>query len=177
MRDGSVAVTRLVSLDDVGTLADLVRRDRDFMRPFEPVRAESYFTADGQEELVRSQLDEHRLGRVLPQVIVDRDGGVVGRVTLVCIERGAFQSGRLGYWVTRAANGRGLATAAVAAMVRAAFDDLGLHRVEAGTLVDNGRSQRVLERNGFVRFGLAPNYLNIAGQWQDHVLFQRLNPA
>jgi ribosomal-protein-alanine N-acetyltransferase len=60
-------------------------------------------------------------------------------------------------------------------MVSLAFDELGLHRVEAGTLLHNVRSQRVLERNGFVRFGVAPSYLRIAGQWRDHALFQRLN--
>ena len=73
--------------------------------------------------------------------------------------------------------GRGLATAAVRDIVGVAFDDLGLHRVQAGTLRDNLRSQRVLERTGFVRFGLAEAYLRIAGRWQDHVLFQLVNPA
>jgi [ribosomal protein S5]-alanine N-acetyltransferase len=34
------------------------------------------------------------------------------------------------------------------------------------------RSQRVLERNGFVRYGMAPNYLNINGRWQDHIMYQ-----
>ena len=34
-----------------------------------------------------------------------------------------------------------------------------------------------LERSGFARFGMAPNYLHIAGQWQDHVLYQLLNSA
>jgi ribosomal-protein-alanine N-acetyltransferase len=37
-------------------------------------------------------------------------------------------------------------------------------------------SQRVLERNGFVRYGLAPAYLEIAGRWQDHVMYQALAP-
>ena len=36
-------------------------------------------------------------------------------------------------------------------------------------------TQRVLERNGFVRFGVAPQYLNIAGKWQDHALYQVLS--
>ena len=57
-----------------------------------------------------------------------------------------------------------------------AFGDLRLHRVEAGTLLHNAGSQRVLERNGFVRYGVAPAYLNIAGSWQDHALYQVLNP-
>jgi ribosomal-protein-alanine N-acetyltransferase len=63
----------------------------------------------------------------------------------------------------------------VAQIVRIAFEELGLHRLEAGTLLHNTASQRVLERNGFTRFGLAPKYLSIAGRWQDHVLFQRIN--
>jgi len=60
-------------------------------------------------------------------------------------------------------------------MMRVAFDELGLHRIQAGTMLHNIGSQRVLERNGFVRFGVAPEYLNIAGKWQDHALYQVLS--
>ena len=60
-------------------------------------------------------------------------------------------------------------------MIELAFGPWGLHRLEAGTLVDNVASQRVLRRNGFEQFGLAPRYLHINGEWRDHVLFQRLN--
>ena len=50
---------------------------------------------------------------------------------------------------------------------RVAFGELGLHRLQAETLLDNVASQKVLERNGFVRIGMAPTYLKIAGRWQD----------
>ena len=89
----------------------------------------------------------------VPHVILDDSGRVVGRITLYEIIRGPFQSGSLGYWVSAKDNGRGLATAAVRDILRLAFDELRLHRVQAGTLLHNVRSQRVLERNGFVRFG------------------------
>ena len=46
--------------------------------------------------------------------------------------------------------------------------------VEAGTLVDNHASQRVLEKNGFERFGLARKLLKINGEWRDHILFERI---
>jgi [ribosomal protein S5]-alanine N-acetyltransferase len=172
-----VPATRLVRLDDAPVLAALVRDNRDFMAPFEPARAEGYFTDRGQLALIRDLLARHEEGRTLPLVILDEDGSVVGRITLNEIVRGPFQSCSLGYWVAASANGRGLATAGVRDIVRVAFEDLGLHRIQAGTLPDNARSQRVLERNGFVRFGLAPAYLRIAGRWQDHVLYQLLNPA
>ena len=70
--------------------------------------------------------------------------------------------------------GRGVATAAVRAVLAVAFDRLGLHRVQAGTLVHNTASRRVLAKNGFAEIGFAPRYIRIAGRWQDHVLHQRL---
>jgi ribosomal-protein-alanine N-acetyltransferase len=83
----------------------------------------------------------------------------------------------MGYWVGASHNGRGYATAAVREIVRVAFEELGLHRVQAETLLHNVRSQRVLEHNGFVRFGMAPAYLKIAGRWQDHAMYQVIAPA
>jgi ribosomal-protein-alanine N-acetyltransferase len=100
------------------------------------------------------------------------EGRVVGRINVNNVVRGSFLSGDLGYWVAEAATGRGVATAAVSVMVRSAFGEDGLHRLQAGTLVDNVASQRVLRRNRFERIGVAPRYLRIAGEWRDHVLFQ-----
>jgi ribosomal-protein-alanine N-acetyltransferase len=84
-----------------------------------------------------------------------------------------LQSASVGYWVGAEHTGRGLATAMVAHALDGAVD-LGLHRVEAGTLVVNVASQRVLARAGFERIGVARDFLFIAGRWQDHVLFQRV---
>jgi [ribosomal protein S5]-alanine N-acetyltransferase len=94
-------------------------------------------------------------------------------VTLSNIVLGPLQSATLGYWVAERVNGRGLATRAVREVSGNAFEDLGLHRLEAATLVDNAPSQRVLEKNGFERIGLARRYLQLAGEWRDHLLFQR----
>jgi ribosomal-protein-alanine N-acetyltransferase len=166
--------TRLITPEDAAVLAELLRANRDFLAPWEPVRSESYFTVAGQRAVAVCALAMYEQGLTAPRVILDEAGQVAGRVNLNDIVRGAFQSASVGYWLSAAANGRGLATAAVRDMVRVAFGELGLHRVEAGTLLHNLRSQRVLERCGFVRFGVAPSYLNIAGKWQDHALYQLL---
>jgi ribosomal-protein-alanine N-acetyltransferase len=168
--------SRLVNPDDAPILAELLRANRDFMAPWEPDRSEEFFTDAGQLAGVKEALDRCERGSMLPHVILDESGRVVGRVTLNQIVRGPFQSCNLGYWLSAADNGRGLTSAAVRHLLAVAFGELGLHRVQAGTLVDNVRSQRVLDRNGFVQFGLAPNYLHIAGSWQDHVLYQVINP-
>jgi ribosomal-protein-alanine N-acetyltransferase len=170
-----MTTTRLVDLDDAAVLAGLVVRNRDFLAPWEPVRPDSYFTVHGQVAVIAEALERFEDRTQVPRVILDETGQVVGRINLNNVVRGAFQSASVGYWLAEEAGGRGLATAAVADMVTLAFELEGLHRLEAGTVRENVRSQAVLERNGFVQFGYAPRYLSIAGRWQDHLLFQRIS--
>lgn len=167
--------TRLVTLDDVPALAEVLCLNRDFLAPWEPIRADAYFTEDGQRRVIKAALEGHKQGSTLPRVILDDSGRLVGRITLSEILRGPAQSCSLGYWVGAADNGRGLASAAVRDIMRVAFDELRLQRIQAGTLLHNVGSQRVLERNGFVRFGVAPSYCKITGEWQDHALYQVVN--
>lgn len=170
--NGRVSITRLITSEDAPALAELLRVNREFLAPWDPRRSDDYFTADGQHAVIQTDLQQHEQGSKLPHVILDDSGCLVGRITLNGIVRGPFQSCSMGYWVSASHNGRGLATKAVREIVRVAFEDLGLHRVQAEALLHNARSQRVLERNGFVQFGMAPEYLNIAGRWQDHAMYQ-----
>lgn len=167
---------RPLTLEDVPALTEQVRLNREFLAPFEPTRDGEYFTEAGQLAIVQATLRQQDDGVTAAYVIHD-DELLVGRITLSEIVRGPLQSCSLGYWVAESHNGGGLASGAVHDVLRAAFDDHRLHRVQAGTLVHNTRSQHVLARNGFVRIGLAPQMLRIAGRWQDHILFQVIAPS
>lgn len=107
-------------------------------------------------------------------MVLARGGSIVGLLTLSSIGRGAFQNAHLGYWIDQGVQGNGVMTAAVGAAADIAKAVLNLHRLEAATLVHNTASQRVLEKNGFESYGTARGYLKIAGQWQDHRMFQRI---
>jgi ribosomal-protein-alanine N-acetyltransferase len=176
-KHGAVTRCRLIEPYDAPALAGLLRVNREFLAPWEPARTEAYFTNEGQQAVIAAALAEHAQGRSLPYVIADDHGRLLGRITLSGIVRGSFLSCSVGYWVSQEANGRGLATSALAEVVDVAFGELGLHRIQAETLLGNFGSQRVLERNGFARIGMAPAYLKIAGRWQDMILFQLVNPA
>ncbi|GII97891.1 [SSU ribosomal protein S5P]-alanine acetyltransferase [Sediminihabitans luteus] len=166
-------VLRLAAPDDATALAAALVRNRTHLAPWEPERPAEFFTPEGQAERLRTALAAHDAGTAVPLVLA-ADDAVVGRVDLVDVVRGAFCNAHLGYWVDGERQGRGIMTAAVGVALRVARDDLGLHRVQAATLVHNAGSQRVLATNGFEQIGLAPRYLKIAGRWQDHVLFQRI---
>jgi ribosomal-protein-alanine N-acetyltransferase len=85
-----------------------------------------------------------------------------------------LQSATVGYWVDAAAQGQGIATAALMTVLPVARNELELHRLEAGASPDNPASTRVLEKAGFTLIGLAPRYLLIGNEWRDQVLYQRV---
>ncbi|MDQ4212812.1 GNAT family protein [Microbacterium capsulatum] len=163
----------LLAGDGIG-LADGYARNRAHLAPWEPLRSEDYFTPARQDEMVARTLQDAADGRSAPYVLTDQRERIVGRVNLSDIVRGAFWSGHLGYWIDADLAGRGIMRRAVATVCALARDDLGLHRVQAATLLHNEASQRVLRAVGFTEIGRAERYLRIAGEWQDHLLFQLL---
>ena len=102
------------------------------------------------------------------------EGRLAGQVTLDNIVRGALRSGYLGYWIDRSVAGRGMASLAVALVCDHAFSAVGLHRVEADIRPENLPSQRLVERLGFRQEGLLRRYLDIDGDWRDHVSYALL---
>ena len=149
-------------------MLDLRITNEEFFAPFDPDWPDDFQTLEHQRERI---LDP---GRRHSWLILDDDGAPAGFVGLSNVVRGPLQSAILSYWVDEARNGRGLASSAVADVVEVAFGELELHRLEAGTLVDNIASQRVLEKAGFERIGVARRFLLINGAWRDFVLFQRI---
>ncbi|MDI3243355.1 GNAT family N-acetyltransferase [Arthrobacter sp. AL08] len=162
---------RVLRPNDAAELAAAYVRNRAYLSPWEPVRPEEYYTEAWQAADIASRLVAHEAGEGYPLGLFAGDT-LVGRFNMAGIVRGPFQSVGLGYWVDSQYAGRGLASAAVQAIVETARDELGLHRIEASTLPHNVSSQRVLLKGGFQQIGMAPRYLQIAGRWQDHNLYQ-----
>src|SRR5690606_2261601 len=95
----------------------------------------------------------------------------VGGVTLSNIRYGASRSAQLGYWVGAPYVRRGYGAAAVKALSAHAFETIDLNRLVAACQPGNIASQKLLERCGFTREGLARDYLMINGQWRDHYIY------
>jgi ribosomal-protein-alanine N-acetyltransferase len=163
-------VIRPLAPADAAEIAALYRANRAFLAPYEPARTDDFYTAKGQRRRLEEAAEAAEGWRF---AILDGDA-IAGRINLTDVIRGPLQLANVGYFVDQRRNGRGLASAAVADVVEFAFGDAGLHRVEAGTLPDNLASQRVLEKNGFERFGLARKLLLLGDEWRDHVLFERI---
>ena len=64
--------------------------------------------------------------------------------------------------------GKGYATEALKELLRFGFNDLNLHRIEAGCAVENIGSVKVLEKAGMIREGRTRKLLPIRGEWADN---------
>jgi ribosomal-protein-alanine N-acetyltransferase len=99
------------------------------------------------------------------------DGRLAGEITLSSIQRGPFQNAFIGYWIDRERAGQGLVPEATVTVLRFAFEELGLHRVEIAIVPRNRASRRVVEKLGLREESVAQRYLEIDGRWEDHVRY------
>jgi ribosomal-protein-alanine N-acetyltransferase len=103
--------------------------------------------------------------------LVCRRGGhneITGVIELTHIVMGALRSAYLGYYMFAGFEGQGYMSAGLRAVVRRAFGEMKLHRLEANIQPGNHASIALARACGFSREGLSPRYLRIGGRWCDH---------
>lgn len=99
---------------------------------------------------------------------------LAGYVELTQIVQGALCSAYLGYYVFAGHERQGLMKEALLSVVRLAFTELGLHRLEANMQPGNTASVALVRACGFAREGYSPRYLKIRGRWRDHERWGRV---
>jgi RimJ/RimL family protein N-acetyltransferase len=98
------------------------------------------------------------------------DDALIGTVTLLGIDRVQGRAD-VGYALSAAQWGKGLANEAVRLALAHAFDALPLRRIEADVDPRNDGSCRLLERLGFTREGLLRERWKVAGELQDSAIY------
>jgi ribosomal-protein-alanine N-acetyltransferase len=146
--------------------------DRAFLEPWEPSIEMNWTVRHALSSwppVCSSLRAEARKGRMLPFTI-ELDGQFCGQLTIGNVTHGALRSAWIGYWVSSAATGGGVATGALALGLDHCFTSVRLHRVEATVRPENVASRAVLAKVGFREEGLLRRYLDVDGDWRDHLL-------
>jgi len=149
-------------------------KSRQFLAPFEPSWSDLDLTRRAYEERVRLAQREMRRGNEFCFLLFDiKDANeiLVGGLTLSNVRYRAARHANLGYWMGAQYAGKGHMSQGVALSLPFVFEYLNLRRLHAACLPHNLPSRRVLENNGFVEEGFAEQYLQIDGEWRDHVLY------
>ena len=127
-------------------------------------------------EMVCTLNREARAGRSY-SFLIWKGENLIGQITLGGVIYGALRAGHIGYWIDKNYSNRGFTTQAVMALTEYSFSALNLHRIEINIRPENAASRRVAEKAGYIFEGERPRYLHIAGNWRDHVVFVKENPA
>ncbi|MGO9389875.1 GNAT family N-acetyltransferase [Rhodoblastus sp.] len=173
--DGEGVYLRPAKIGDFDEWRQLRSASRSFLTPWEPTwPLDDLSKGSFQRRLARQdreRLDDQAYGYL---IFRGKDDALLGGLTLGNVRRGVAQCATLGYWIGERHAGQGFMSRAVRAVLRHAFLEMRLHRVEAACAPNNERSRRLLEGVGFQREGFARAYLLIDGAWQDHLLFAML---
>ncbi|HEU5017223.1 MAG TPA: GNAT family protein [Pseudolabrys sp.] len=172
---GAGVTLRIPQSSDYAAWAGLRERSRAFLTPWEPVWPADDLSRAAFRRRIRRYAEDQRNDLAYAFLIYrSSDDALVGGITLANIRRGVAQAGSIGYWIGEPYARQGYMTAAVRALVPFSFGTLRLHRLEAACIPSNDASIALLEKTGFKREGYARRYLCINGQWQDHLLYARL---
>ncbi|WNB90884.1 GNAT family protein [Bacillus sp. NEB1478] len=168
---------RFLSKEDTESMLQLQLENRDFFEQFAPERDEEYYTLEEQQKRLETFKESAKKDNdYYFGLFLNESDELIGTINLFAIMRGSIQSAYVGYFLDKKHNGKGYMTEAVQLIVAYAFEELKLHRVEAGVMPHNLGSIRVLEKAGFEREGLNRKNVKINGKWEDHVHLAIVNP-
>jgi ribosomal-protein-alanine N-acetyltransferase len=131
------------------------------------------------EELTRGQfraiLSEQRKRRekdyYYDLAVFDTEGTLIGGVSLMEVARGISHTAYLGYRIFNGYWGMGYGKEAVKAMISIGFDDLSLHRIEAGIEPGNTRSIKLARSLGMRREGVKKRAVFLRKHWVDLIMY------
>ena len=171
---GRRVMLRALMLSDFVAWRDVRTTSADWLEKWEPQRNRNAPdpTTDRDAFAVRcsARHRERQLGSSYGFGIFV-DGAFVGEINLSSVQRGAFQSGYVGYWIAESAAGNSYVPEALVVLARFAFDELFLHRIQISIIPRNAPSRRVMEKLNLRSEGVAARYLEINGVWEDHVRY------
>ena len=168
---GRNLVLRNLTPGNADQILHYYNKNRSYLAPFEPDRNASFYTLEGQRDSLIESYKQFLNGTSIELGIFNNNNNFIGKIKLSNIVYGSLKSGVLGYSIDEDQQGKGYMKESVYLLLEYAFDECGLHRVEASALINNYKSRKVLESVGFKLSGINEKYLLVNGKWQDHVTY------
>jgi len=161
---------RPLAVSDAEEICQAVCESRAELMPWLPWCHAEYSIADTLAFLetrgrAHQQTGEHAFA------VFERSSGRFCGATGLNLFDAVSKRANLGYWFRTSATGRGYATESTLAVARFGFEQLDLERIEIVAAVGNARSQRVAERAGAMREGIARRRLRVGDVQHNAVVY------
>lgn len=170
LKINDVAVLRPYTEADAAELTAVVAANREHLARWLPWAA-TYGYQDSLDYVAKTRAQIEEDDGFEGAIVVG--GEIVGGAGFHTIDR-LNQSTSIGYWLTAEAQGSGLMTATVRALLDHAFGPWALHRVVIEAVVDNLRSRAIPERLGFTEEGVLREAKLVRGRFEDAALYAML---
>lgn len=171
---GKRVVLRPLNAQDFAAWAECRKRNADWLLKWEPLRPITQPDPANDRDIFSARCNirerERQTGTSYAFGLFV-DNAFCGEVNLNNVVRGAMQCATVGYWIDQKRAGNAYVAEAVAVVLKFAFDELHLHRVEVCIIPRNTNSLRVVEKLALRNEGLAERFLEINGLWEDHYRF------
>jgi [ribosomal protein S5]-alanine N-acetyltransferase len=171
---GRRILLRPLTTSDFTAWSEVRRRNRDWLTRWEPTRPtaqvdpaehrDAFSARCGVRERERASGTGYAFGLFV-------DASFAGEVNVANVQRGPIQTGTIGYWIDQERAGNSYVAEGVVVLMRYAFAELRLHRLEVCIVPRNTNSRRVMEKLGLREEGLAVRMLEINGVWEDHLRY------
>lgn len=171
---GRRVVLRPLNAQDFAAWSECRKRNADWLLKWEPLRPITQPDPSGDRDIFAARCNMRERERQTGTSYsfgMFVDNAFCGEVNLNGVMRGAMQGATIGYWIDQQRAGNAYTSEAVVTLLRFAFDDLHLHRIEICIIPRNANSLRVVEKLGLRNEGLAERFLEINGIWEDHYRF------
>jgi ribosomal-protein-serine acetyltransferase len=145
-------VLKIFEMDDAGVLFNLIENNRSYLRRWVPW-VDANVTIKNSQAFIKSSQGQHgqNLGFQCGIWFRNQLVGVIGFFPIDWLNRNV----EIGYWIDEKHQGFGFVTKSCRALVKYAFDEFQLHRVQIRCAAGNNKSCAIIERLGFVKEGIS----------------------
>ncbi|HEY3140021.1 MAG TPA: GNAT family protein [Acidimicrobiales bacterium] len=171
---GRRVLLRPLTVGDFPAWQEVRRRNSGWLTPWEPARTPGMPDVVESREAFAMRCSARERERQLGTAFgfgMFVAGRFAGEINLSSVQRGPFQSAYVGYWIDQALAGQSYTAESLVLVLRFAFEQVHLHRVQVSIIPRNHRSRRVVEKLKLREEGIALRYLEINGVWEDHVRY------
>lgn len=166
-------VLKTLNVADAPLLLNYYINNKTHFEVWSPLPDNDFYSIEFQKKKLEFDEVTMKANKSLRLWIFEKgnDKNIIGDIGFTNIIRGPFQSCNLGYKTDVNYLRQGVMYEALSASFKYIFTKLKLHRIEANIIPSNLPSINLIKKLGFFEEGYARQYLNINGQWHDHIRF------
>lgn len=167
----------ILTPDDCLEVLDFYMRNQAIFQPYDPIAPQNYYTEQYQYHSLACEQEMFLKQQQVRYYLTKKEcpQNIIGTISFTHMHRGYTSSAVIGYKLDETNQHQGYATEALKKGIEMMFYEEHYHRLNAYIVPSNLSSIRLAKRLAFSYEGIAREYAQIQGIWQDHLQYSLIN--